>query len=92
MKQKTEVFTDKAAFLAAQRSARKPRKTAQAARPELPRAKDAARTGLSTYIKAGWSWAYFVGKGYQLTHPDGRATGWCVSELEACQEAKELCQ
>jgi hypothetical protein len=74
----------------AQKRPAKPAVRPRDARPTLPRAGRAASTGLGTFIAAGWHWTVVVGKGYKLHHPDGRATGWCVSESAACQEAKTL--
>ncbi len=67
-------------------------KRARVARPTLPRAEQAERTGLSTFLKAGWAYTWWPVKGYRLDHPDGRTSGWQPSEREACDEARRATQ
>ncbi len=86
---KTEEYTDPQAFLAAlSGSHRRTSKRAQSARPDLPRAGQAERTGLSTFLKAGWAYTWWPAKGYRLDNRDGRTSGWCDSEQAACDAAK----
>lgn len=78
----------------------KPRqKRGRATRPDLPSAGRAKATGLTTLIapdresgKPAWSLAFVVGRGYRLyvVNEPSYDTGWCESELEACQSAKAL--
>lgn len=60
-------------------------------RPDIPSAGKAPRTGLSTFIAAGWNWTYVVGRGYKLER-GALSTGWRVSEQAACDAAKGLKQ
>lgn len=62
---------------------------AKDARPALPRAGPAERTGLSTFIAAGWAWEFRVGFGYRL-EKGALSSGWCASERAACDAAKAL--
>jgi hypothetical protein len=84
----TETFDDKDAFLAALHG--KPRTTrGRETRPDIPAAPRATRTGLSTFIKAGWAWEFRTGAGYRL-EKGALSTGWCASEKAACDAAKRL--
>lgn len=58
-------------------------------RPDIPSAGKAPRTGLSTFIKAGWNWTYVVGRGYRL-EKGALSSGWQHSELAACDAARGL--
>lgn len=76
----------------------KPRqKRGRGTRPDIPSAGRAASTGLTTLIAGKtrtWSTAFVVGKGYRLyvINEPAMDTGWCSSELEACNLAKVLNQ
>jgi len=85
---KTETFDNATDFLAALHG-KKPRTAARDARPGLPRAARSARTGLSTFIKAGWCWTYQTGKGYKLER-GALSSGWQPDEATCCKVAKEL--
>jgi hypothetical protein len=58
-------------------------------RPDIPAAPRSPRTGLSTFIKAGWRWTFQSGAGYKL-EKGALSTGWCASEKAACDAAKGL--
>lgn len=68
MKRPVETFDDPAAFRVAQRGTRTPRKSAQAARPEMPRAQAGHGDHLAALMRlsaAGWhSYAYQAGQHY----------------------------
>jgi hypothetical protein len=85
---KTETFDNADTFLRAAYGTR--RKRGKAARPDLPRAPQSPRTGLSTFLLAGWSLSFVVGVGYKLRHYDGRDTGWHIDEKTCCDKAREL--
>ncbi len=68
----------------------KPRqKRGRATRPDIPSAGRAPRTGLSTFIKAGWSIEFRPNVGYRLSR-GAVATPWAASEALACLAAKEF--
>lgn len=84
----TETFDNAADFMTA--LAGKPRTTrGRNTRPDIPSAGRSPRTGLSTFIKAGWSWEFRVGSGYKLTR-GALSSGWQHSELAACDAARGL--
>ena len=91
---KTEVYDTPEAFLAA--LAGKPRtKRGRGTRPDLPAAGRTASTGLTSLIAGkarAWSVAFEPARGYRLyvINSPAHDTGWCGSELAACQKAKEL--
>ncbi len=85
---KTDEYTDPQAFLAALNgSKRRASKRAAAARP---RAGQAARTGLSTFLLAGWNYTWQPSHGYRLDNRDGRTSGWQPSEKAACDAARRV--
>lgn len=84
----TETFDNAADFMAAVQG--KPRTTrGRSTRPDIPSAGRSPRTGLSTFIKAGWAWEFRVGVGYKL-EKGALSSGWCVSEIAACDAARGL--
>lgn len=58
-------------------------------RPDIPSAGKAARTGLSTFLKAGWSIEFRVGAGYRLDK-GALSSGWQIDEKAACDAARGL--
>jgi hypothetical protein len=58
-------------------------------RPDIPAAPRSPRTGLSTFIKAGWRWTFQSGAGYKL-EKGALSTGWQVDEATCCKVAKGL--
>lgn len=85
---RTETFDNPAEFLAAVQG--KPRTTrGRSTRPDLPSAGRSPRTGLSTFLKAGWCWTYVVGRGFKL-EKGALSSGWQVSEQAACDAARGL--
>lgn len=85
---KTKDYTDPAAFLRdAYGRPRTSRRSARDARPNLPRAAPAERTGLSGLIRRGWS-VTMDGERYRLTRGECD-TGW-ADEKTACDQAKKL--
>lgn len=91
---KTEVFEDKASFLAALQG--KPRqKRGRATRPDLPAAGRAASTGLTSLIAGKgrvWSTEFRAGAGFRLYVLGQPAcdTGFLPTEQAACDAAKAL--
>ena len=81
----TETFDNPADFLAALRG----QKRGRATRPDIPSAGRAPRTGLTTFLKAGWSLTFVVGRGYRLSRGE-MATPWAASEAAACLAAKGM--
>ena len=59
------------------------------ARPDIPRAGPAPRTGLTTLLTAGWSIEFRPGVGYQMSRGVVE-TPWEASEEDACAAAKDL--
>jgi len=68
----------------------KPRTTrGRNTRPDLPAAGNAPRTGLTTFLKAGWNLEFRVGVGYKLER-GALSTGWQPDEATCCAVAKKL--
>jgi len=87
---RTLTFTDKDAFLAALSG--KQRKSAKAARPDLPRAEAGAGDRLSQITRIatyGFSPRYRAGVGFDFWQPGtGRSTIVCAEYAEACVAAE----
>ena len=62
---------------------------AKDARPDIPAAPPAPRTGLTTLLTAGWAIEFRVGVGYQMSRGVVE-TPWEASEEDACAAAKWL--
>lgn len=91
MKRPVETFDDPAAFRAAQRGTRTPRKAAQAARPEMPRAASGVGDHLAALMRlsaAGWHSYTCQAKQHWFSKLDG-TLGPVAATYEAAIEATE---